>query len=192
MRSLASGTVLMVLTASALAGQSTQLRAQSLLPPALMVAPIAPKIEPEVSTDGGKRANICTELVAFLEQKAAQGQAAPPPTSAQDASAPPRPPQQPGRSASVPPGASANTSPPVVDAPQHNSGLVAPIPPGGTGAKPPLVTLEQARTFAGANDVRACQQAVREMRRTGVAMPDGLIALAALSPEILEAQQGSR
>jgi hypothetical protein len=163
------------------------------VPPALMVAPIAPKSEPEPSVDGGKPANICRELVAFLEQRAAQPPASPPTTSAQDASAPPRAPQTPGQSASVPPGATQSTAPPPLgDVPQQNSGLAAPIPPGATAAKPPLLTLEQARAYANANDQRACQEAVRQMRRAGVAMPDGLIALAALRPELLESGGGNR
>jgi len=195
MRSLMLGTVLLMATASSLCAQDSRPRPLWPWPPSLMVAPTAPKTEPEASADGGKPANICHELVAFLEHRAAQAQvpAAAPATSSQDASAPPRAPQQPGKSASVPPGGGPGSAPPpAVDATQHNSGLPAPIPPGQTGAKPPLVTSEQARAYASANDVRACRDAVREMRRAGVAMPDGLIALAARPAEALEAGGGGR
>jgi pentatricopeptide repeat protein len=195
MRGLMLGAVLVMATASSLCAEDSRPRLQWPWPPSLMVAPTAPKTEPEPSADGGKPANICYELVAFLEQRAAQGQvpAAAPATSSQDASAAPRAPQQPGQSASVPPGGGPGSAPPpAVDATQHNSGLPAPIPPGQTGAKPPLVTPEQARAYASADDVRACRDVVREMRRAGVAMPDGLLALAARPAEALESRGGSR
>jgi len=193
MRNLALGIVLVVAAASALRAQDIQ--RPRLLPPELMVAPIAPKTTAEPTADGGKPADICRELGAFLEQRTATSQATgpAPPTSAQDASAPPRAEQQPGKIASVPPGSTATSAPPpAIDKPQHTSGLLAPIPPGETGAKPPLVTLDRARAYAAANDVRACQEAVRQMRRAGVAMPDGLLALAALRPELLEAGRGTQ
>jgi hypothetical protein len=59
------------------------------------------------------------------------------------------------------------------------------VPPPERGGKPPSVTLEQARTLLAANDLRACQQAAQHMRRAGVPMPDGLIALAALREDLL-------
>jgi DNA topoisomerase IB len=46
--------------------------------------------------------------------------------------------------------------------------------------------------LAKANDLRACQDVVRQMRRAGVAMPDSLIALAALGPDLLEAGRDSQ
>ena len=49
------------------------------------------------------------------------------------------------------------------------------------------MTLDQARLYASANDLRACQDAVRQMRRVGIALPNGLLALAALRPDLLEA-----
>jgi hypothetical protein len=193
MRNLALGIVLVVAAASAPRAQDIQ--RPRLLPPELMVAPIAPKVAPEPTADGGKPADICRELVAFLEQRTAAGRATgpAPPTSAQDASAPPRAEQQPGKSASVPPGsAESSAPPPAIDKPQHTSGLLAPIPPDNVGGKPPPVPLDQVRASMAANDVRACQQAARQIRRAGVAMPDGLLALAALRPELLETGQFGR
>jgi hypothetical protein len=76
--------------------------------------------------------------------------------------------------------------------PQQKSGLAAPVPPPESAQKPPFVTVEQARGYLNANDLLACQQAARQMRRAGVPMPDGLIALAALRPDLLEAGQDSR
>jgi hypothetical protein len=86
-----------------------------------------------------------------------------------------------GKGAAAPPSA-----PPAVDRPQFSSGLTTPVPPAQSGDKPPFVTVEQARAYEAANDLRACQEAARQMRRAGVPMPDGLIALAALRPDLLE------
>jgi hypothetical protein len=53
--------------------------------------------------------------------------------------------------------------------------------------KPPFVTLNQAHAYLDANDLSVCQESARQMRRAGVAMPDGLMALAALRPDLLKA-----
>jgi len=147
------------------------------VPPELMVAPLAPKIEAEPPINhAGSPANMCQELVAFAERRAsakAEPPGAPPPHAGQPGSQPP-------------------SGPPAIDKPQHSSGLVAPIPHGETAAKLPLITVEQARLHAGANDVRACQEATKQMRRAGVLLPDPLIALAALRLDLLEAGQASR
>jgi hypothetical protein len=45
---------------------------------------------------------------------------------------------------------------------------------------------------AARGDQRACRDTAQQMRRTGVTMPDTLIALAALKPELLPPQPGSR
>jgi hypothetical protein len=131
-----------------------------------MVAPLAPKKTPEPVGDG-KPANICHELVAFLEQGAADP-------------------------ATVSPGTVPGSSAPAIDKHQHRSGLVGPVPPADTETKPPLVTPDQARALAQKNDLRACQEAVRQMRRAGVALPGGLIALAALPPEHFAENPGGR
>jgi hypothetical protein len=135
-----------------------------------MVAPIAPKQQPDhEAPDTERRASICQELVAFLEKQT------PPP------GVKPAMPSDTTRDKASEPALSS------IDEPQRSSGLAAPVPPGGSATKPPLVTLEQAQGYLRANDVRACQAAVREMRRAGVALPESLIALAALRPELLEA-----
>src|SRR5688572_22189963 len=46
-------------------------------------------------------------------------------------------------------------------------------------------TVWRRRALLAANDLRACQDAARRMRRAGVPMPDGLIALAALREDLL-------
>jgi hypothetical protein len=181
-----------VLTASGLHGQegsSPQPGAQQQPSPAqpqqLMVAPNAVKTQAEPPSDrrsaaavAGKPANICQELVAFIEQKQAPG--SPPAGQAAPAAAP-------AVQARQNPAQAAPGQAPAVDTPQHASGQIAPIPQNGGGGKSPALTLEQARGYAQANDLRACQEAVRQMRRAGVALPDGLIALAALRPDLLEA-----
>jgi hypothetical protein len=149
-------------------------------PPELMVAPIAPKQQPEEEALGvERRASICQELVAFLVR-----------TQTTD----PRPPtagKQPMPSAGDS-GKANEATLSGIDEPQRSSGLTAPVPPGESAAKRPLVTLEQAQGYLRANDVRACQEAVRQMRRAGVALPESLIALAALRPELLEAGASPR
>jgi hypothetical protein len=145
-------------------------------PPELMVAPIAPKQQPDQEAPGAeRRASICQELVAFLEMRTAAGDLRPSPGVKQAT------PSDAARDKASEP------APPGIDEPQRSSGLAAPVPPGESAAKPPLVTLEQAQGYLRANDVRACQAAVRQMRRAGVALPESLIALAALRPEQLEA-----
>jgi hypothetical protein len=133
-----------------------------LVPPELTVAPLAPKFGQEpLPPQAGKPANICQELVAFIELRA---------NTIPDRPRPPSP-----------------SGPPAIDKPQHSSGLLAPVPSGETVRKPPLITFDQARLLAAANDVRACQEATKRMRRAGVALPDTLIALGALRPDLLEA-----
>jgi hypothetical protein len=76
---------------------------------------------------------------------------------------------------------------PNVDKPQQSSGQTAPIPSGGNAQKPSPVTLQQAQELAARGDQRACRDAAQQMRRAGVTMPDTLIALAALRPDLLAA-----
>jgi hypothetical protein len=52
-----------------------------------------------------------------------------------------------------------------------------------------MVTLDQAKAYAGINDVRSCRDAVHAMRRAGVAMPPALIALGALDLQYHQGQQ---
>jgi hypothetical protein len=147
-----------------------------------MVAPVAPtKVAESPWLGGGKLANICQELVAFVEQRTQSGARSAP--AQQTAPAPLAPPQ-----GTIWPPAGA----PLVDVPQQKSGMAAPVPPPESAQKPPFVTVQQARAYLNANDLLACQEATRQMRRAGVPMPDGLIALAALRPDLLQAGQDSR
>ena len=93
-------------------------------------------------------ANICRELLAFVE-----GQA---------------------KAAAAPPAAGATPAAPAAPA----------APP-----KPLPVTLEQAQGLAGANDSPGCRETAGRLRRAGVALPPGLIALAALKVELLQTAQ---
>ena len=169
MRNLAFGAILFMATASALYAQgdvSTQPPPNDVpVPPEQTVAPVAPQRVLEApAPGGGKPANICLELVAFVER---QMQSA----ARQD----------------TPGAAHVPQPPPVVDVPQQRSGIVAPVPPPVSAQKPPFVTLDQVRAYLNANDLLACQEAARQMRRAGVPMPDGLMALAALRPDLLKA-----
>jgi hypothetical protein len=172
MRSLAFGAVLFTAAATSLYAQgvvSQQAAPDAVpVPPEQAVAPVTSQRVPEPpAPGGGKPANICLELLAFIEQRTQ--------SAAQRAPA-----QQ-----SAPQAAPVPQAPPLVDVPQQRSGIVAPVPPPESGQKPPFVTLEQARAYVNANDVLACQVAARQMRRACVPMPDGLIALAALRPDLL-------
>lgn len=172
---------LCVLSANAL-GQDKAAPAQPVQrPPELAVAPNALHTMPGSADGGAGPVNICRELVDFLQRQAAM-----PHPAAQDG--------QGGQAASGPgdtrpvPGQTA----PNVDKPQHQSGLVGPVPPGEAGFKPGPVTLAQAQDYAGRNDLRACCDAAQRMRRAGTTMPDSLIALAALRPDLLEAGRGGQ
>jgi hypothetical protein len=99
-------------------------------------------------------ANICRELVAFLEAQAKAQSAPPAPAAAGAAASLPVPPAQPA------------------------------APP-----KPLPMPLEQAQGLAGANDIPGCRDAAQRLRQAGVALPPGLIALAALKVELLQTAQ---
>jgi hypothetical protein len=140
----------------------------------MTVAPNAPRQVPETTQQeaGGRPANVCEELAAHVQQAAAKRQAPGPnpgsPNSSQRAPAPAGPGQ---------------TTPPV-DRTQQNSGQSTPIP-NSQGAKTPELTIEQADAMLQANDQRACQKTVQDMRRAGVALPPALLALAALRDDLL-------
>lgn len=132
----------------------------------------------------GQPANICQELVAFLRPKppAPSPAAAPPAAPAPSAPAPgaPAPQARTGLTGGAPP---QGASPP------QTSGQPAQIAKAPSVAKPPPMPLEEGQALASANDLRGCQDATRRMRRAGVELPASLIALAALKPELLQAQQ---
>jgi hypothetical protein len=124
----------------------------------LTVAPQAQPTQAEAPGTHRGPANICQDLVAFLQPK----------------------PPAPG-----PQSAASSAGGAVPQA----SGQSAPIPQTQSAPQPAMITVEEATAFAGANDLRACQEAAQRMRRAGVALPPGLIALAALKPELLTSSQ---
>jgi len=134
----------------------------------LVVAPQAPAKVADQANATADRAiaagptNICRELTAFLQPKPAPG---PPPAAG----------GQPG-----PNPASSAAGPSV-----QGSGQPAPVPQAPIVATPSAAAAEEATALAQANDLAGCQQAVQKMRRAGVALPAGLIALAAMKPELL-------
>ena len=134
----------------------------------LAVAPQAPaKVadQPSATADraaAGGPADICRELTAFLQPKPAPG------------------PQPPGGGQPGPNPAGSAAGPSV-----QSSGQPAPVPQAPTAATPSPAATEEATAVAQANDLAGCQQAVQKMRRAGVALPPGLIALAAMKPELL-------
>ena len=136
---------------------------------ALTVAPQAQPMVPETPAPHQGPANICHDLVAFLQPKPAAPEGSPGPW------------QSSGQAAA----GAGNVAPPAGGQPQQASGQSAPIPQAQSAAQPGWITREEAQVYADANDVRACQQAVQKMRRAGAALPPGLIALAALKPDLL-------
>jgi len=168
-------------------------------PPELTVAPMAPSSIPAAGRDG-ELANICEELVAFLQKQQARsgnsGQGDP--KTAVAVQGAPSNAGQAGRSDSdVRAQGEPHSDKPVqgqtnpnVDEPQQQSGQSGPIPGGNNTTKAPPVTLEEALDYAARNDVLACRDAAQRMRRAGVNMPDILIVLAALRPDLLTARQG--
>jgi hypothetical protein len=151
----------------------TALAQTSEKPRELNVAPSAGNQTPEATApQGGTPAKICQELLAFVQQQAAKQSAGTP-----NAPAPPAP-QTAG------PGQTA----PAVDKPQQTSGQSGAVPGNPAGSTQTNITPEQAQSLAGANDLRGCQKAAQSMRRAGVALPEGLIALAALREDLLVSQ----
>jgi hypothetical protein len=158
-------------------GYCTQSRAQSPRdrPPELMTAPNSPNQKAEATNQQGKSggaANICWELVAFLEQQQS-GVGSGSPQAAPNA--------KPANEGAT----TASQTTPSADRPQQTSGQTAPIPTDQRGGASARVSLDQAKSLAQANDIRTCRDLTREMRRSGVALPPGLIALAALKEELL-------
>lgn len=76
----------------------------------------------------------------------------------------------------------------VANAPQKES-RSAPLPPADVTSTPKesVMTVEEAETLAGTNDIGQCQDAARKMRVAGVAMPPPLIALTALDLQYQQA-----
>jgi hypothetical protein len=154
--------------------QSPEPNAQTGQNDPLRVAPNAPATTPEVRQDTGDArgpANICDELVAFVQKAAADDPGKKPAASA-------------GAASGAPPAASSNDKP-SVDASQQRSGIVAPVPQDDTASTPAKLSSEQAEALARAHDLAGCQRAVKQMRRAGVELPPGILALAALREDLL-------
>jgi hypothetical protein len=143
----------------------------------------------------GVPANICQELVAFLTPKppppasaatpapqaaAAPAQTGPAPQAAQTGSPLPQGGSAPAvEAAKVPPPTGQNATPP------QTSGLTAPVPQAPPAPKPPPVSLDEAKSLAQGNDIKGCRDAARTIRLAGIAMPAGLLALAAMREDLL-------
>lgn len=161
--------------------------AQTTKPRDLTVAPDSPEKTPEAKPGNPGHgvhgaagpANVCAELVAFFEKKAASppdAAAKPATEGAKDAKA--------GTQTAGP----GQTAPPM-DRAQQRSGISAPIPQDDTSTGSSTVTIEKAQTLSQTNDLRGCQGAVQQMRRAGMALPPGLLALAALREDLLAKSQ---
>jgi hypothetical protein len=130
----------------------------------LKVAPSAPADTPEITQRSASNspANVCQELVAFLQKGPEPGKAV---GNAQ---------------ASKPAHESKDT-----DQTQHKSGISAPVPSGGSSASTSTVSIEVAEAMLNAGNLSGCQEAVQKARRAGVAMPPSLLALGALRKDLL-------
>jgi hypothetical protein len=154
-------------------------------PSGLMVAPSAPNQKTETTQQGGggQPANICKELVAFLDEQAKKAQAPQAAPQAGQAPAPNAPPASSQTPAT--PQSAGQAAAQGGERVQQSSGQSAPIPQGGT-AQGPTIAIEQARAWTEGNDVKGCQDGTRRLRKAGIALPPGLLALAALKPELIE------
>ena len=159
-------------------------------PVELLVAPNALMSMAGPPGGGAGPVNICRELTAFLQQQhAPAADQQPVAQSLPTSQSPPTPPSavQAGQSGSA---RKDNNAPapgqdaPNVDKPQHESGITGPVPPGTNMFRLGPITLEQAREYESRNDVLACRDAVQRMRRQGMTLPEGLLALAALRPDL--------
>lgn len=166
-------------------------------------------------TRSGKPANMCQELVAFVRPPAAAPTGSPPPQAASAVQAPAQggavpqpsasgetqkssglsgPTAATGPGAAGPQGATQNgaapsgAAQPSPPAPQAAAQTAAPAaPPAPPPKKPTPEAIEKADAAARDNDIAACQNVAREMRRAGTVMPAPLMALAAMDLKLLEA-----
>ncbi len=166
-------------------------------PPEHAIAPSAATVFPMPGAGQIQPRDVCAALVAFLQQTTTPGQPASPPPAQQTASAAQGQSNQAKPDQAKPDQAKSDeaksddmkpvvgqTAPPV-DRPQHTSGQTGPIPNGDSTSKPLPISLQQAQEVAARGDQRACRDAAQQIRRSGVTMPDALIALAALRPDLL-------
>lgn len=176
------------------------------LTPAFALAQGAVVQPPNDSNGGtGRPANLCQELVAFVKQPEAATKAAEAPPQlatavtakkSDDTSAKPSAPGTPqntsgqsgqitasGPGAAGPQGDTQNKAAPTGStATASGPATAAPAAP-----KPSAENVQQIESAAGANDIQGCRAAAQTMRRAGVVMPGPLLALAAMSPKLLEA-----
>jgi hypothetical protein len=151
----------------AVGAQTPETKAPSDQGEALRVAPNAPSPTPEAKPspdEVGKQANICEELLAFVQKPPADLQ-----TSAAAGGQPAKP----------------NGVKTSEDTAQQRSGISKSIPGDDTTSTAAQLSLERAQALVATNDLRACQRTAQEMRRAGVALPPGLLALAALREDLL-------
>ncbi len=156
----------------------------------------------------GRPANLCQELVAFVRQPAASTQATDTPArlatavsakNSGDTSAKPAagttPQSSSGQSGQItasgpgaagPQGQSQNSTAPAgstatASGPERSASSTQP-----DTSKPSAENVTQIEVAAQANDLPACRMAAQTMRRAGVVMPAPLLALAAMTPKLLE------
>ena len=92
------------------------------------------------------------------------------------------------QNAAAPSGAAASASPAQQGAPAPQSPAPKPAAPAApTAPKPTAETISEIERAANSNDLAGCRAAGQTMRRAGVAMPAPLIALSAMSLNLLEA-----
>jgi hypothetical protein len=164
-----------------------------------MVAPNAATSVAETTGQGqaGGLANICHELAAYVQeqrQKAAganagQGGGQGGGAGAGAGGAPSGGPSGGGANPAAQGAAGPGQTAPPGDRPQQSSGQAAPIPSQNSGSTSPAASIDEAQSLAQAGDLRGCQAAAQKMRRAGVALPPGLIALAALREDLLSARR---
>ena len=92
------------------------------------------------------------------------------------------------QNAAAPSGAAAGAAPAQQGAPAPQSATPTPAAPAApTAPKPTAETISEIERAASSNDLAGCRAAGQTMRRAGVAMPAPLIALTAMSLNLLEA-----
>lgn len=164
------------------------------------------------STSAGRPANLCQELIAFVHQPEAATKAVETPPQlatavtakkSDDTSAKPSAPGTPqnisgqsgqitasGPGAAGPQGDAQNKAAPAgstATASGPATGAPAAKPAAPAAPKPSAENVQQIENATGANDLQGCRAAAQTLRRAGVVMPGPLLALAAMSPKLLEA-----
>lgn len=164
------------------------------------------------SRSAGRPANLCQELIAFVHQPEAATKAAETPSQlatavtakkSDDTSAKPSAPgtsqntsgqsgqiTASGRGAAGPQGDAQNKAAPAgstATALGPATGAPAAASAAPAAPKPSAENVQQIENAAGANDLQGGRAAAQTMRRAGVVMPGPLLALAAMSPKLLEA-----